>query len=103
MSASLTAPSSGRPRGTLVYKCSSCGRSGSPREFAAHEWRDLGAEQLDRAQHALVRQRAHAELHEKAIVPEDLVLEEDLLGHLLGVADEVGPMEGDGRLELVRT
>ncbi len=40
-----------------------------------------------------VRHGADAELHEEALVLEDLVLEQDLLDHLLGVADEVGAAE----------
>ena len=55
----------------------------------AHDRRDLGAEQLDRAHDARVRQRADAELHEEAVVAEELVLEEDLLDDLLRAADEV--------------
>ena len=62
---------------------------GAPRELRAHGRRDLGAEQLDRAQHPVVRQRADRELDEEAVVAEELVLEEDLLDHLLRAADEV--------------
>jgi len=57
-------------------------------ELGPDERRDLGSEQLDRAQHARVRERADTELGEAAIVLEELVLEEDLLGDLLGAADE---------------
>ena len=63
-----------------------CCRAGSGeltfRHAGAHERRDLGAEQLDRAHHVAVR-HPH-QLDEVSRVPEDLVLEEDLLGHLLG-------------------
>jgi hypothetical protein len=36
-----------------------------------------------------VRDPADRELHEETVVPEDFVLEEDLLHHLLGRSDEV--------------
>ena len=36
----------------------------------------------------VVRQRADAHLREEALVAEDLVLEEDLLDHLVGAADD---------------
>ncbi len=36
-----------------------------------------------------MRQRSEAELHEEAVVVEELGLEEDLLDHLLRAADEV--------------
>src|SRR5688572_27169196 len=52
----------------------------------AHEWRDLGAEQLDRPHHRAMRQ-AH-QIDEISRVPEDFVLEEDLLRHRLRIADE---------------
>ena len=40
---------------------------------------DLAAEELDRAQDALVRDPADGELEHEPVVAEDLVLEEDLL------------------------
>ena len=64
--------------------------------------RDLAAEELDRAEDPLVRDAADRELHEEAVVPEDLVLEEDLLDDLLGGADEVRPAQR-GRGVVVRT
>src|SRR3954464_10991655 len=63
--------------------------------------RHLRPEQLDRPHDARVRQRADAELDEEPLVPEDLVLEEDLLHDLLGVADEVRAAQGARGLELV--
>ncbi len=47
-----------------------------------------------------VRQRADAELDQEALVAEDLVLEEDLLDHLLGTADEARAVEVERRVEL---
>src|SRR4051812_7448415 len=49
--------------------------------------RDLGAEELDRAHDVLVGDRADADLRDVAVVSEELVLEEDLLGDLFGRAD----------------
>ena len=46
-------------------------------EFLANGRSDFGAEQLDRAHHLVVRQRADAELHEESVVLEDLVLEQE--------------------------
>ena len=54
---------------------------------AAYQGRDLGPEELDRAQRLLVRERADADLRQEAVVAEELVLEEDLLGNLLGASD----------------
>ena len=48
-----------------------------------HPRRDLGPEQLDRAHHVRVLDGADAHLADVALVPEQLVLEQDLLGHLL--------------------
>ena len=45
--------------------------------------RDLGAEPLDRAQHVAVIDGAEAHVREVALVAEQLVLEQDLLGDLL--------------------
>jgi tellurite resistance protein TerC len=48
-----------------------------------------GPEQLDRAHRQGVRHRADGELEQEAVVSEELVLEEDLLGHLGRAPDEV--------------
>src|SRR3954454_18800743 len=69
-------------------------------DLAADDRRDLGAVELDRAHDARVRHRAHAELHEEAVVPEGLVLEENLLDHLLRAADEVRAVEAGAGVEL---
>jgi len=45
-----------------------------------------------------MRNPADRELHQETVVTEDRVLEEDLLGHLLGAANEVGATEGRGRV-----
>jgi hypothetical protein len=47
-----------------------------------------------------MRQGADAELDEEALVAEDLVLEEDLLDHLLRAADKGRAAECPRRLEL---
>jgi hypothetical protein len=49
----------------------------------------------------VVRNGADAELHEEAVVAEDLVLPEDLLGDLLRRADEVRALQGGRRVELL--
>ena len=79
-------------------------RAGSARdgcERLAHRGRDLGAEELDRAHDVGVRERADAELDQEAVVAEDLVLEEDLLGDLLRAADEVRAAQRAGGVELL--
>ena len=53
------------------------------RDLVAHQRRDARAEQLDRVHDPVVGQRADAHLHELALMAEDLVVEEELLGHLL--------------------
>src|SRR5215212_8516665 len=63
--------------------------------------RHLRPEQLDRAQQLVVRHRPDAELREEAIVAEDLVLLEDLLGHLLRAAHEQVPTRLPPSLELL--
>src|SRR3712207_8785292 len=71
----LRSTSVARPR--LIHRrgrIALSGRFRPARHLAAHHGRHLGAEQLDRAQHAPVRQRADAELDEEALVAEDLVL-----------------------------
>ena len=85
----------GPPRGELHRSDGGSSRA----ERLAHRGRDLRPEQLDRTHDARVRQRADAELHEEAAVPEDLVLEEDLLDHLLRAADEVRAALRPRRLE----
>src|SRR5690606_27741599 len=47
-----------------------------------HRRRDLRPEQLDRAQHLVVRDGADTELREEALVAEQLVLEQDLVDDL---------------------
>ena len=56
-------------------------------DLGAHDRRDLGAEQLDRPHHVRVRDRADAHLPDVALIAEQLVLEQDLLGDLLGGPD----------------
>ncbi len=46
----------------------------------------------------VVGQGADAELEQEALVTEDLVLVEDLLHNLAGIADEVGAAQGAGGL-----
>ena len=47
-----------------------------------------------------MRHGTDAELDQKAVVPEDLVLEEDLLDHLLRAADERGAVQGPRSVEV---
>ena len=66
-------------------------RTGGRRRLAAGDLgtddrRDLGAEQLHRAQHVGVGDRPDAHLADVALVAEQLVAEQDLLGDLLGRA-----------------
>src|ERR1700761_732423 len=68
-------------------------------QLAADEGGDLGAEELDRAHHVGVGEGADAELDEEAVVVEDRVLGEDLLGDLGGGADEVGAFGSAARFE----
>src|ERR1700761_1388314 len=68
-------------------------------QLAADEGGDLGAEELDRAHHVGVGEGADAELDQEAVVVEDPVLGEDLLGDLGGGADEVGALGAAGRFE----
>src|SRR5437870_942772 len=53
----------------------------------AHRGRDPAAEQFDRAHGLRVRHGADAHLHQIALMPQLLVLVEDLLDHLFGTAD----------------
>src|SRR3712207_7697718 len=53
-------------------------------DLRADERRDLGPESLDRLEDVGVLHGADAHLREVALVAEELVLEEDLLGDLLG-------------------
>src|SRR3954452_16397996 len=78
------ARSSSRPPSTPA---SAASRTNSSADCSNHSFSDLG-ELLDRAQHLVVRQRAEAGLEEEAVVPEDLVLEEDLLDDLVDASDE---------------
>jgi hypothetical protein len=57
-------------------------------QLAADDGRHARAEELDGAHDPVVRHGADAELHQEAVVAEELVLEEDLLRHLLRAADE---------------
>jgi hypothetical protein len=74
----------------------SASRDGGRRKLSAHGRCDLGAEELDRPHDLRVRHRADAELNEKAVVVEELVLEEDLLDDLLRGADEVRAAPNSG-------
>ena len=74
----LTPGSSRRGRQPFAVAEAAVRRATSSRTTGA----DLGAEELDRAHDLGVRQRADAELQQEAVVAEDLVLEEDLLGDL---------------------
>ena len=55
-------------------------------DLGADDRRDLGAEQLHRAQNVGVGDRPNAHLADVALVAEELVAEQDLLGDLLGRA-----------------
>ena len=70
------------------------------RHLGAHERRHLGAEELHGAQHVAVLDRADAHLADVALVAEELVLEEDLLGDLLGRARGHGAARRAQRLVL---
>ena len=78
-----------------------CGRRGAPFDFGADDRRHLGAEELYRAHEAPVRHRADAELKQKALVAEDLVLKEDLLDYVLRAADEVRSPERRRSIEVL--
>jgi hypothetical protein len=53
-------------------------------DLGPHDRRHPRPEQLDRAHHVRVGDRADAHLADVALHPEQLVLEQDLLGHLVG-------------------
>src|SRR3954451_222207 len=53
-----------------------------------HPGRDLLAEKRDRAQQGVARHRPKAHLHEEAVLTEEAVKADDLVGHRLDVADE---------------
>src|SRR5215217_7117375 len=74
---------------------------GRARELPPDDRCDLRREQLDRAHDARMREGPDAHLHEEAVVPEDLVMEEDLLDDLLRAADEVGAPQRARRVELL--
>src|SRR3954452_12329612 len=63
------------------------GLSLARRDRLAHAWRHLPAEQLDRAQRQVVRERSKARLREEARVSEEGVLVEDLLHDLVHGTD----------------
>lgn len=71
-------------------------------EGPLHPGQDLGAQKLNGPEHPGVGQGAHGKLEEKPFRPEEFVPVEDLLRHPLGVADEVGPLEGPGPGEVLR-
>ena len=77
-----------RRRPCLAEGARPLGRNGRSGKCGAHRRRDLCPEQLDRVEQLSVRHRPDAELEQEAFVAEELVLEEDLLGHLGGAADE---------------
>src|SRR5918998_2290286 len=79
---------------------SSRARGGPARDLLADSGSDLGAEQLYGPHDPIVRQRADADLGYKALVAEELVLEEDLLHDLLGAPDEERAARRAPRLEL---
>ena len=85
---------SGRSQSRRRASCSAAVASRAPRGRPGATSR---AEELDRAQDLLVRHRADAQLEQEAVVPEELVLEEDLLDHLVRAADEVRAAQGRGR------
>src|SRR5690606_5086142 len=70
-------------------------------QLPPHDRRDLGAEQLDRAKHLVMRDGADAELREEAPMTEDLVLEQDLVDDLLRAADEQRAAGAAQRVELL--
>jgi hypothetical protein len=77
-------------------------RPSPPRSRLAPDGRSHpSAEELDGAHDLLVRKRAGAELHEKAPVAENLILEEDLFDHLLRTVHEVGSAKGPRPLDLL--
>src|SRR5262245_45081069 len=53
------------------------------RQLLAHARDDVAPEELDRAEDPLVRDPADRELEQEPVVSEELVLEEDLVDHLL--------------------
>lgn len=61
---------------------------------------DFGAEEFDGVEDLFVGHGAEAELEEEAVVVEELVLVEDFFDDLVGGADEVGTLEGDGLFHL---
>jgi hypothetical protein len=81
--------------------CRSSGaRGGSALDLLADSGGYLCAEQLDGTQHLLVRHRTDADLRHKALVAEELVLEEDFLYDLLRAADEERSARRATHLEL---
>src|SRR5918997_1066255 len=75
-------------------------RVGPARELLADGRGYLGAEKLYGAHYPIVGQRADADLGHKALVAEELVLEEDLLDDLLGAPNEELAARRPPRLEL---
>ena len=69
---------------------------------SAHQYRvrARGAEQLDRAQRLRVGEGADAHLRKEAVVPEQVVLEQDFLHHLLRAADPERPARRAQLVEL---
>src|SRR4051794_1783714 len=67
----------------------------------AHDGRDLLAEELDRPHHLVVRHRADRDLQQEPLMPEDLMLEEDLVDHVLRAADEVRAAARARRIEVL--
>lgn len=61
------------------------------RDGLAHRRRDLSPEELNGAKDRGVRHGADTELGKEALVTEKLVLEKNLVDHLLRVADEQRP------------
>ena len=71
------------------------------RDLGANDRRDLGPVELDRAHRLRVVEAPDGQLEQEPAVPEDLVLEQDLLDDLLWAADEVRTAERPRGLELL--
>src|SRR3954447_11990212 len=67
----------------------------------AYDGRDLCAEELDRPHHLVVGHCANRDLQQEPLVAEDLVLEEDLVDHVLRAADEVCAAPRARRVEVL--
>ena len=85
-------PLPGAPNPWTTGERAASARNGAHR-LPPHCRSHLGPEELDGPQYILTRNGTHGELDQVAILPEDLVLVEDLLHDLLGVAQDQGAMK----------